>query len=83
MPAENMDEAAQCIRELADQHSDFAVRLADRPSVMAPAVDPDFEATELAFPAWAAPGRDAILQPPSERVLELAADRDRAMKAAS
>jgi hypothetical protein len=24
MPAENMDEAAQRIRELADQHSDFA-----------------------------------------------------------
>ena len=49
---------------------------------MIPAEDPDFEALGQAFPAWAPPGRDAILQPPkpqitpSARVLELTADRD-------
>jgi hypothetical protein len=55
---------------------------------MIPAEDPDFEALTPAFPVWTAPARDAILQPPrpqiepSQRILELAADRDRDIEAA-
>ena len=55
---------------------------------MIPAEDPDYEDLGPAFPAWAGPDRDAILQPPkpqiqpSPRILERAADRDPDMEAA-
>jgi hypothetical protein len=55
---------------------------------MIPSEDPEFEAFAPAFPAWKAAARDAILQPPkpqiepSERVLELVADRDAGIEAA-
>jgi hypothetical protein len=49
---------------------------------MVPAEDPDYGDLGQAFPAWPAPARQAILQPPrpeiqpSEQILERAADRD-------
>jgi hypothetical protein len=79
---------AQRIRDLAARHREFAGKLAERQSMMVPAEDPDFEPLGPAFPAWADPGRDAILQPPkpqiqpSERILQLAADHDQSMEAA-
>jgi hypothetical protein len=63
--------------------------LADRQTIMVPSEDPDHDDLAPAFPAWAPPGRDAILQPPkpqitpSARVLELVADRDLEMEAGS
>ena len=35
---------------------------------MIPAEDPDSEALGPAFPAWAPPGQDAILQPPKPQI---------------
>ena len=49
---------------------------------MVPSEDPDYGDLGQAFPSWAGPGKDAILQPPkpemrpSARVLERALDRD-------
>jgi hypothetical protein len=56
---------------------------------MVPAKDPDFDDLGPAFPGWAEPERDAILQPPrpqiqpSQRILERAADIDADMEAAN
>jgi hypothetical protein len=55
---------------------------------MTPAEDPDYEDLGPAFPAWAPPDRDAILQPPkpqiqpSPQILERATDRYLDMEAA-
>lgn len=49
---------------------------------MIPAEDPDYEHAGPAFPAWAAPDADAILQPPkpsirpSPRILERVVGRE-------
>jgi hypothetical protein len=49
---------------------------------MIPAEDPDLEDLGPAFPAWASPDRDAILQPPKPeipaagRILEHVTGRD-------
>jgi hypothetical protein len=87
-PAEDTEETAQRIRDLAARHREFAHKLAERQSVMVPAEDPDFETQGPAFPTWAYPSRDAILQPPkpqiqpSEQILALVADLDLDMEAA-
>jgi hypothetical protein len=86
--AEDTEEMAQRIRDLAARHREFARKLAGSQSVMVPAEDPDFETQGPAFPTWADPGRDAILQPPkpqiqpSEQILDLVAARDLDMEAA-
>jgi conjugative relaxase-like TrwC/TraI family protein len=86
--AVNTEEIAHQTRELAAQHREFARKLVERQSLMIPAEDPDFEDLGPAFPAWAEPTRDAILQPPkpqiqpSEQVLERIANRDRHLEAA-
>jgi hypothetical protein len=55
---------------------------------MIPAEDPDYEDAGPAFPAWTAPGREAILQPPkphiqpAAQILERNTDRDLDMEAA-
>jgi hypothetical protein len=55
---------------------------------MLPAEDPDYGDLGQAFPAWPAPARQAILQPPrpeiqpSEQILERAADRETDWEAA-
>jgi hypothetical protein len=70
------------IDDLAARHREFTAKLAERQSIKVPAEDPDYDDLGRAFPAWAPPGRDAILQPPkpqvtpSARILELAAARD-------
>jgi hypothetical protein len=80
-PAEALGETSRLIKDLAAQHREFANKLAEHQSVMIPAEDPDFANLGPAFPAWEAPARDAILQPPkpqiapSERIVGLAADR--------
>ena len=80
--AETIDAAQQLISDLTARHREFAHRLAERHSQLIPAEDPDHEPLGPAFPAWTDPGRDAILQPPkpqihpSQRILEIIADRD-------
>jgi hypothetical protein len=79
---EQVPEPAQWIKDLTAQRRAFADRLADHQSLMVPAEDPDYGDLGQAFPAWPAPARRPILQPPrpeiqpSEQILERAADRD-------
>jgi hypothetical protein len=79
---EELPRLGQWIRDLAAGHRAFAGRLAERQSLRVPAEDPDYEDLGPAFPAWAGPDRDAILQPPkpeirlSPQILECATGRD-------
>ena len=85
---EEIPQLGQWINDLAAQHRAFAAKLAERQSLMIPAEDPDYEDLGPAFPSWAGPDRDAILQPPkpqiqpSPRILERAAGRELDMEAA-
>ena len=87
-PRTDIEQLAQQISELAARHHEFADRLAHRQSLITPAEDLDHQDLGPAFSAWSEPRRDAILQPPkpqiqpSERILELTADRDRDLEAA-
>jgi hypothetical protein len=73
---------AQWIQELAGQRKAFREKLEERKGLMIPSEDPDREDLGEAFPAQAAPSRDAILQPPkphirpSARILEAARQRE-------
>jgi hypothetical protein len=86
--AQNTEEAGHWTTDLAARHREFAANLAERQSLTIPAEDPDFQALSPAFPGWAQPGKDAILQPPkppirpSERILERTTDRDLHLEAA-
>jgi hypothetical protein len=79
---EGMTETGRRIEDLAARHREFCDKLAERQSLMIPAEDPDYEDAGPAFPAWAAPDADAILQAPkpriqpSARILEQVADRE-------
>jgi hypothetical protein len=85
---EDIPQLGQWIADLAAEHRAFADRLAERQSLRVPSIDPDYEDLGPAFPAWAPPDKDAILQPPkpeiqpSPRILERATDRDLDMEAA-
>ena len=87
-PPQDLGKTSRLIDDLAARHREFTAKIAERRSVMIPSEDPGFEAPAPAFPGWAVPGRDAILQPPkpqiepSERILELIAGRDAGMEAA-
>jgi hypothetical protein len=76
------------IDDLAARHREFTGKLAERQSVMIPSEDPELEAFAPAFPAWTAPAKETILQPPkpqmepSGRILRLVAERDAGMEAA-
>jgi hypothetical protein len=82
-----IEELGQRIEDLVARHREFADALANRQSLMIPAEDPDVEALGPAFPAWAPPARDAILQPPKPeipaagQILEHITGRDRDMEA--
>ncbi len=79
---------AAWIRGLAAQRQAFREKIEEYQGLMVPSEDPDWGDLGEAFPAWQAPGRDAILQPPkpqitpSARVLQLAQDRDIELEAA-
>jgi hypothetical protein len=81
-PADDLAKTSRLIEDLAARHREFAAKLSERQSMMISAGDPGFQDISPAFPAWTAPGKDAILQPPkpqiqpSQRVLEQAAGRD-------
>jgi hypothetical protein len=82
-------EMGQWIKDLAAGHSAFADKLADRQSIAIPSRDPDYGDLGQAFPAWPAPAKGAILQPPkpeiapSPQVLQRAIDHGMAPKACS
>ena len=87
-PGADTKEMARQERTLTAQHREFTARLAGRQSRLIPAADPDLAHIGPAFPAWRSPARDAILQPPqppippSQRVLDRAADRAPGIEAA-
>ncbi|MGD0609682.1 MAG: hypothetical protein ABSA53_39695 [Streptosporangiaceae bacterium] len=78
----------QLTTELAAAHRTFLQRLASRQSLTVPSPDPGYPHLGQAFPPWPRPGRDAILQPPkpeippSQHILDRAADRDTDWEAA-
>jgi hypothetical protein len=81
-------EMSQWINDLAAARRTFAERLADRQGLTIPSRDPQYSDLGQAFPAWPAPARDAILQPPkpeirpSPQVLQRAANRNADWEAA-
>ena len=85
---EETREMGQWIKDLAAERSTFADRLAERQSLTIPSEDSDYGHLGQAFPAWPAPDKDAILQPPkpeirpSAQVLERAIGRDADREAA-
>ena len=87
-PDRKIGEMAAWIRDLAAQRQAFRQKIEERQGLMVPSEDPDWGDLGEAFPAWQAPGRDAILQPPkpqitpSARILQLAQERDTEPEAA-
>jgi hypothetical protein len=77
-PGEKIRDMAAWIGGLAAQRQAFREKLEERQALKVPSEDPDFDDIGPAFPAWAPPDRDAILQPPqpqiqpAAKVLELA-----------
>ena len=87
-PEQQIGEMAAWIRDLAAQRQAFREKFEERQGLMVPSEDPDWGDLGEAFPAWQAPSRDAILQPPkpqitpSARILQLAQERDTEPEAA-
>ena len=87
-PDQLRSEMDQWITDLAAGHGTFADQLADRQSQAIPSQDPDYGDLGPAFPAWAGPGREPILQPPrpeippSPYILQRVMDRDADWEAA-
>ena len=85
---QKIGEMASLIRDLAAQCQAFREKIEEHQGLSVPSEDPDWGDLGEAFPAWQAPGRDAILQPPkpqitpSARVLQLAQERDTEPEAA-
>jgi hypothetical protein len=88
-PDTQLREISEWIKDLATHRKVFAENLAERTSLTIPAEDPDYDDLGQAFPALSTTERDAILQPPkpvikpSERVLEMARERNHAPEAVS
>jgi len=80
-PDQQIGEILAWIRDLAAQRQAFREKIEEYQGLMVPSEDPDWGDLGQAFPAWRAPGRDAILQPPkpqltpSAKILALAAER--------
>ena len=87
-PDQKIGEMAAWIRDLAAQRQAFREKIEERQGLMVPSEDPDWGDLGEAFPAWQAPGRDAILQPPkpqitpSAKILQLVRERDTEPEAA-
>ena len=87
-PDQKIGEMAAWIRDLAAQRPAFREKIEERQGLMVPSEDPEWGDLGEAFPAWQAPGRDAILQPPkpqitpSTRILQLVQERDTEPEAA-
>ena len=81
-PDQQIGEMAAWIRDLVAQRQAFREKVEERQGLMVPSEDPDWVDLGEAFPAWQAPSRDAILQPPkpqitpSAKILQLVQERD-------
>jgi TrwC relaxase/AAA domain len=79
---QQIGEMAAWIQDLAAQRQAFRETIEKRQGLMVPSEDPDWGDLGEAFPAWKAPGRDVILQPPkpqitpAARILQLVQERD-------
>jgi hypothetical protein len=88
IPDKKIGEMAAWIRDLAAQRQAFREKIEERQGLMVPSEDPDWGDLGEAFPAWQAPGRDAILQPPkpqitpAAKILQLVQERDTEPEAA-
>jgi len=87
-PDKKIGEMAAWIRDLAAQRQAFREKFEERQGLMVPSEDPDWGDLGEAFPAWRAPGRDAILKPPkpqitpAAKILQLVQERDTEPEAA-
>ena len=87
-PNQQIGEMATWIRDLAAQRHAFHEKIEELQGLMVPSEDPDWGDLGEAFPAWQAPSRDVILQPPkpqitpAARILQLAAGHDASPEAA-
>jgi conjugative relaxase-like TrwC/TraI family protein len=81
-PDQQIGEMATWIRDLAAQRQAFREKIEERQGLMVPSEDPVWGDLGEAFPAWQAPGLDAILQPPkpqitpAAKILQLVQERD-------
>ena len=71
-PDREIGEMAAWVRGLAAQRLAFREKLEERQGMMVPSEDPDWGDLGEAFPAWQAPGRDVILQPPKPQIMPAA-----------
>jgi hypothetical protein len=87
-PDEKIGEMTAMVRDLAAQRHAFREKIEERQGLMVPNEDPEWGDLGEAFPAWQAPGRDAILQPskpqitPSAKILQLLAQHNAEPEAA-
>ena len=87
-PDQQIGEIAAWIRDLAAQRQAFREKIEERQGLMVPSEDQEWGDLGEAFPAWQAPSRDAILQPPkpqitpAARILQLVQERDTEPEAA-
>ena len=87
-PDREIGEMAAWVRGLAAQRRAFREKIEERQGLMVPSEDPDWGDLGEAFPAWRAPSRDAILQPPkpqiipAAKILQLVQERDAEPEAA-
>ena len=81
-PDQQIGEIAAWIRDLAAQRQAFREKIEEYRGLVVPSEDLDWGDLGEAFPAWQAPGRDAILQPPkpqitpAAKILQLLQERD-------
>ena len=87
-PDRRIGEMAAWIRDLAAQRQAFREKIEEYQGLMIPSEDPECGDVGEAFPAWQAPGWDAILQPPkpqimpAAKILQLVQERDTEPEAA-
>jgi hypothetical protein len=67
-PDQRIGEVAAWVRQLTAQRQAFREKIEEYQGLMVPGEDPDWGDLGEAFPAWRAPGRDAILQPPKPQI---------------
>jgi hypothetical protein len=85
-PDQKIGEMAAWIRDLAAQRQAFRKKIEERQGLVMSNEDPDWGDLGETLPAWQAPGRDAILQPPkpqitpSSKILQLVQERHTDMR---
>jgi hypothetical protein len=87
-PDQKIAKMAAWIRDLTAQRQAFREKFEERQGLMVPSEDLDWGDLSEAFPAWQAPSRNAILQPPkpqimpAAKIIQLVEERDAEPEAA-